>query len=90
MVRLKEKTLTLNIEICQFYQYSLEFYGHVFGPSGVSPDPKKVAAIKDAGAPKNQEEVHSLLGLITYCSRFIPDLATVSKPLPQLTTTSVP
>ena len=53
IARLREENLTLNLDKCQFYQHSLEFYGHVFGPNGVSPDPKKVAAVEDAGAPKN-------------------------------------
>ena len=58
---------------------------HVFTSSGVSPDPRKVEAIANASDPTNAQEVRSLLGLVTYCSRFIPDLATISAPLRELT-----
>jgi hypothetical protein len=32
---------------------SVEFYGHIFGAQGISPDPKRVAAIKNAPVPKD-------------------------------------
>lgn len=39
----------------------------------------------NAKAPKTVGEVRSLLGLANYCSRFIPEYATVIEPLRQLT-----
>ncbi|CAF1071977.1 unnamed protein product, partial [Brachionus calyciflorus] len=48
-------------------------------------DLKKCDALLNAQAPKGVGEVRSLLGLVNYCSRFIPDYATVVKPLRQLT-----
>lgn len=50
-----------------------------------SVDPKKVATVKKAPAPKNPGEVRSFLGLVTYCGRFIPGLATLTEPLRELT-----
>ena len=34
-----------------FLKSSLHFLGHVISPSGVAPDPSKVAAIRDMAAP---------------------------------------
>ena len=83
--RLRACNLTLNKDKCQFNKRKIEFFGHVFTSSGVSPDPRKVEAIANASEPTNAQEVRSLLGLVTYCSRFIPDLATISAPLRELT-----
>ena len=70
MQRIRDKNLTLNRNKCQFSTPSIEFFGHVFSEQGVSPDPKKVEALKQAEGPKNRDEVRSLLGLATYCARF--------------------
>ena len=83
--RLREKNLTLNKDKCRFKKSQVEFYGCVFSRDGVSPDPKKVAAIRDAPPPKNAAEVKSFLGMVNYCGRFISDLATMSEPLRELT-----
>lgn len=83
--RLKEKSLTLNKDKCEFNKSRLEFFGFIFQAGGISVDPKKVAAIKEAGAPENPTEVRSLLGMATYCSRFIKDFASISAPLRELT-----
>ena len=85
MQRPRACNLTLNKDKCQFNKRKIEFFGHVFTSSGVSPDPRKVEAIANASDPTNAQEVRSLLGLVTYCSRFIPDLATISAPLRELT-----
>ena len=83
--RLCEKNLTLNTSKCSFNKSSLEYFGYVFSDKGVSPDPKKVEAIKNAKAPASPAEVRSLLGMANYCGRFIPDLATITQPLRDLT-----
>lgn len=83
--RLRDCNLTLGRNKCEFGKSKIEFFGHVFSQDGVSPDPLKVQAIASAQDPANVQEVRSLLGLVTYCSRFIPNLATLSAPLRELT-----
>lgn len=83
--RLREKNITLNKSKCEFSKNEVEFFGYVFSKKGVSPDPKKVDAIKDAAAPTNPGEIRSFLGLANYVSRFIPDFATLTAPLRALT-----
>ncbi|KAL7851862.1 hypothetical protein SRHO_G00176470 [Serrasalmus rhombeus] len=88
--RLKEKGLTLNRDKCEFNKSPLEFFGFIFQAGGISADPKKVTAIKEASAPDNPTEVRSLLGMATYCSRFIKDFASISAPLRELTKKGTP
>lgn len=83
--RLEERGLTLNKKKCVFFQSSLEFFGNVFSEEGVSPDPRKVKAVLEASKPTDKKQVKSVLGMANYVQRYIPDLATMVKPLRDLT-----
>ena len=83
--RLQDRGLTLNKKKCQFYCKSLGYMGYVFTDGGIMPDPKKVEAIQTAPAPTNSAEVRSLLGLATYCSRFIQNFSSITEPMRKLT-----
>ena len=87
--RLKECGLTLNADKCQFRLPKLTFYRHDLSRSRVSPSEEKVTAIRDAKTPQNSSEIRSFLGLVQYSAKFIPDFATVSEPLRQLTRKNV-
>ena len=41
--------------------------------------------MKDSKPPKTVSELRILLGLCNYCSAFVPNLATIAKPLRELT-----
>ena len=88
--RLRVTGLTLNREKCEFNKPMLEFYGHTFGRHGMSPAPSKVAAINKCSAPTNPSEVRSLLGMGTFCARYIPNYADLTKPLRDLTKNDTP
>ena len=45
--RVSENNLTLNKAKCVFNKQRLEYNGNVYSAEGVSPDPKKISAIKD-------------------------------------------
>ena len=83
--RANEKNLRFNGEKCEFDKSSITFYEHVFSKQGVSPCPRKIEAIKSLKPPANVSELRSYLGMITYCGRFIKDLATLTAPLRKLT-----
>ena len=63
----------------------ITFFGVVFSDQGISRDPVKVEAIKEASRPKNVNELRSFLGMTSYCSRFISDYATICELLRRLT-----
>ena len=83
--RLREHNLTLNKAKCEFHKDRLEFFGNIFSKDRLSADPQKVASIKNASPPENVSELHSLLGMASYCSRFIPNFVTITDPLRELT-----
>ena len=82
---LSSRGLTLNRDKCHFKMTHLEFMGHVLSARGIGPADVKVKAVVDAREPTNAAEVRSFLGLVNFTARFIPELATVSAPLRQLT-----
>jgi hypothetical protein len=82
---LRQNNLTLNKSKCEFNKSSIVYFGYTFSGCGVSPDPKKVDAIRNAEVPQSVKEVRSFLGLVNYCGRFIPNLADLTKPLRDLT-----
>ena len=83
--RLGERGLTINATKCQFSMDKLTFVGMVLSGNGISCATEKVAAVTNAREPQNASETRSFLGLVNYCGRFIPDLATISEPLRRLT-----
>ena len=83
--RLESKGLTLNREKCIFSVPELVFFGFKISANGISPDDKKVEAVRNARPPTTAAEVRSFLGLVNYCARFIPNFATLAEPSRQLT-----
>ena len=85
LTRLAEHGLTLNFQKGSFLQPSLDFFGLKFGKDGVRPDPKKVSVMATTAKPTTISEVRSFLGMANYSAQFIPDFATITEPLRQLT-----
>ena len=78
---LAERGLTLNRERCVFSVPELVFFGHKVSAAGISPDKKKVDAVKHARAPQSISELRGFLGLANYCARYISHFATIVEPL---------
>ena len=51
----------------------------------MSPDPKKVQALKELPTPSNMAKLRSFLWMMNYLSRFIKDFSIISEPLRRLT-----
>ena len=83
--RFSDNGLTLNRAKCKFNQDQLNFVGFMFSGNGISPDPLKVDAIKNAPPPSTVKDVRSFIGLVTYCSKFIHNSSDLSQPLQELT-----
>ena len=83
--RLEEVGARLNREKCVFSADQLTFFGHIFGEKGIKADPDKIQSIIKAPTPENASEIRSFLGMTQYVSRFIPDYATITEPLRNLT-----
>lgn len=83
--RLQSSGLTVNKNKCTFAARKLSFFGFEFSEKGMRPDPKKVKMFLEMPEPQNVSEVRSILGMINYCGRFIPNLSTLTQPLRALT-----
>ena len=65
-----ENNLTLNLEKIQFKQTQVSFYGHCWSKHGISPDPKKIQALKYMEFLPDKETMRSFLGMINYLNRY--------------------
>ncbi|CAF1082211.1 unnamed protein product [Brachionus calyciflorus] len=82
--RLNEKGLTVNLRKCKLGLEKVEFFGVEFSSQGIRMTEDKTKALKEASVPTSPGEVQSLLGLSTYCSRFIQNHAEITDPLRKL------
>ena len=79
--RIKEAGATLNAEKCQFSQTQITFLGHVINHHGISPDPRKTAAILAMTLPSSVTELRRFMGMVNQMTKFSPNIAQISKPL---------
>ena len=63
----------------------MPFFGHIISAKGLCLDPKKTQAILNMDPSKSLTDQHSFLGMTQYLSRFIPNLASISANLWDLT-----
>ena len=82
--RLSEAGLRVKKEKCTFLQTSVEYLGHRIDESGLHPLKDKVRAIKEAPIPQSVHELKAYLGLLSYYSKFLPNLSTTLHPLYRL------
>ena len=82
--RLSEYNLKANLDKTEFLKDSVTFCGHVIDKEGLHKTQGKIEAIRDAPPPENVTQLKSILGLINYYGKFLPDLASVLHPLHEL------
>ena len=76
--------MKLNKPKCFFLRPCIEYLGHIIDKDGLHPTEEKVRAIREAPKPQNVNELRSFFGIISYYSRFLPNLLTKLAPLYQL------
>ena len=86
--RLQDKGLRCRKEKCLFAQPSVEYLGYTLSSKGVAKR-RKADAVRMMPPPDNVSSLRSFLGLIQFCSKFLPNLATVTDPLYRLTKKNV-
>ena len=82
--RLAGAGLHLKREKCTFLAPSFAYLGFKIDSQGLHPVSEKVQAIQNAPQPHNQSSLKSYLGLLSYYSRFLPNLPNTLAPLYQL------
>ena len=81
MKQINSYNILLNKEKCVYRVTELEFLGHHLSREGVKIFKSRIAAMELMSEPTSTVAVKSVLGLITYCAKFIPELATLTYPL---------
>ncbi|UYV68419.1 hypothetical protein LAZ67_5004277, partial [Cordylochernes scorpioides] len=87
---LRKAGLTLNLSKCRFAYEELLLLGHVVSKEGITPDPEKIANIKDFPALKTIKNVRAFLGLCSYYRRFIKEFSKIAFSLQILTRKNQP
>ena len=85
MTKLQDNGITLNYDKCEIGVPSMTYMGDVLSGEGLKISDERVKAIVEAPTPQNQSEVGSFLGSVQFCAKFIPNFATISSPLWDLT-----
>ncbi|KAJ8356744.1 hypothetical protein SKAU_G00195380 [Synaphobranchus kaupii] len=81
---LREEGLTLNEGKCEFAKDSIIFLGHCVTADGMTPDPDKIRAILEMPEPTGVEDVRRVMGMANYLGKFLPHLASYSRPIKDL------
>ena len=87
---LQENDVRIKPEKCVFMTKEISCLGFKIIDKGLFKTDEKIKAIKESLAPTNISEVRSFLGLVTFYSNFVPNLATMAAPIYQLTHKKVP
>jgi hypothetical protein len=82
--RLRSKNMKINESDIKLAQKELRSFAHILTGDGVKIDPDKTTAICNMSRPKNQADIHQILGLTTYLSKFLKNVSDVCEPLRQL------
>ncbi|KAK3753951.1 hypothetical protein RRG08_006331 [Elysia crispata] len=82
--KIEKSGLKLNKVKCCFRQKEVKYFGHLIGEKGIKPNPEKVEAIIKLEAPTSMTELRSVCGMFNYMGKFVPQLATIMKPLTDL------
>ncbi|KAK2710763.1 hypothetical protein QYM36_012067 [Artemia franciscana] len=81
MERALKKGVKFNKDKCSISASSVCYFGHVIGADGMKPDSEKVRAIEEMPRPQSREELLTLLGMLNYLTKYVPDLSTRNKSL---------
>ena len=82
--RATQENLKLNPDKLTVGASEIEYFGHRITSEGLKLDESKVKAILDMGPPTDKKELQTLLGMITYLSKFAPPTSDVTKPMRDL------
>ncbi|KAI2655942.1 Transposon Tf2-8 polyprotein [Labeo rohita] len=82
--KLRQHSLFLKLEKCEFHRPSVQFLGYNISAEGVQMDQGKVDAIQKWPLPTSVKELQRFLGFTNFYRRFIMDYSTITAPLTSL------
>lgn len=90
LTRLAEHGLTARPSKVEIGFTSIELLGHRVGQGVKKPTESKVSKILGIANPKTKKQVRSVLGLVGFYRRYVPDVASLVAPLVELTQKTKP
>ena len=84
--RSHEVNLKMNPKKTQIAQSEVKYVGHKLTCDGLKPDEDRIKSIVNMKDPENISELETILGMISYVSKFIPKLSDLNAPLRELKT----
>ena len=84
LARAHERGIKLNADKLKIGVTEVRYFGNILTQNGLKIDDKKLSAIRQMDAPKGRSELETILGMVTYLTRFAPNLATLTAPLRNL------
>ena len=82
--RLEKAVLRVHKDKCEFMVKFVSYLGYQIDVDGLHPLSDKVQAVRDAPSPQSVQELKAYLSLLSYYSKFLPDLSTILAPLYKL------
>ena len=74
----------LNKKKLRFKLSKVAYMGYILGSEGLQADLEKIQAIQNMPRPTDIHGVQGLIGVVTYLSKFVPQLSTICEPLLRL------
>ena len=88
--RVRQGGLSLKPSKCKIGFGTVNFLGHTLNANFIGPMQETIGRILEMPRPRIKRQVRSLLGLINFYRRYIPDCATLIAPLSDLTSGRTP
>lgn len=82
--RCRDVNMKINPNKTRLCVKEVEYVGHKLTDQGVKVSDEKVRAILEMPEPENINHVRTLLGMVNYTMKFMPNLSAVTEPLRQL------
>ena len=76
--------LKLNRKKCVIAEPEVNYVGHKLTGEGIKPTEQRIEAITNMRDPENHSELETILGMLSYVSKFIPCLSELNAPLRDL------
>ena len=88
--RAREYNVKFNLKKCQFGKQEVKYIGHIFSDRGIKVDEDRIKAIIEMKTPENKDELLTMLGMVAYVGRYIPNLSEANAILRNLTKKMLP
>lgn len=83
--KIRDANVTLRLDKCSFLVSSIEYLGHEVCDGEVRPSKYKLTAVHDFAVPGNVHQVRQFMGLANYFRKYVPNFASLARPITILT-----